>query len=114
MVTVVDPGGTPIPVYNRSGETIVQVSGGSPANPTPIPSFSGVTVAVTTHSASGDHYRLPSGAEVGDVAEICSADGVNQDVVAPAGETIRGQGSIALAPMGGSGRFRKFSSTQWG
>jgi hypothetical protein len=116
LVTVIDPAGTPVPFYNRSGVTIVEVSGTTGSPPAPIPAFSGWTVAITTRGAGGggwDAYELPSGAEVGDVVEVHSADGNLQDLYAPPGETIRGTSSIALAPMGGSGIFRKYSPTQW-
>lgn len=113
MTTVVDPGGTPIPVYNKSGTTIVTVVGSTSGSPTVIPTFSGWTVAVTT-SGSGDAYRLPATADIGDVVELHAADTNAQDLYAPSGETIRGQASIGLSSLGNSGIFRKFSSTQWG
>lgn len=113
MTTVIDPGGTPVPVYNRSGTTIVQLAGDHPSTPTVIPAISGWTVVITITGAGGDSYRLPAGAEIGDIVELHAADANAQDLFAPSGETIRGQSSIGLSSMGGSGLFRKFSATQW-
>jgi hypothetical protein len=133
MTTVVDPAGTPVPVYNRSGTTIVSVSGGLRSEGigdegTPIPRSSGYTVALAgmpdnTHNV----FKLPSGAEIGDVVELHAipATGVGQGVMLfpPNGESVNRQAAstgtndntvAGTSVTPDQGRvFRKVSSTNW-
>lgn len=113
MTTVVDPTGTPVPVYNRGGMTIVFLIGGDESPPTPIPHVSGHTVVVTTPGMDGNNYELPTNAEIGDVVEI-RGNGV--DVRAAVGESVRGAaggGGGGATGVGFGTTFRKISATEW-
>ncbi len=93
MTTVVDPVGTPTIIYNRSGTTIVSLTGGFSSVGVPpvgndgvdIPHFSQTTILLATadivHDGGGVNvsgynavFRLPS-AEIGDVVEAYLVDG---------------------------------------
>ena len=78
MTTVVDPSGTPSPVYNKSGTTVIEMAatGLNQAGAAPIVALSGHTVVLATPSAdengdhTGDGVALPSAAVIGDVVEV--------------------------------------------
>ena len=115
MTTVVDPAGTPQPVYNRSGTTVVPITanGTNQVAGTRIVAVSQFTVAVVTcPDVSNSAVVLPSGAEIGSVVEIYS-DHTGPSTVncfAETGDTIignRSQDGFALY-------YRKISATQWG
>ncbi len=78
MVTVIDPLGTPTPVYNRAGVTIITMSAGTAADPCisegapEIPHPTGHTIALvgTDTAHTQQPIVLPSDAEIGDVVEV--------------------------------------------
>ncbi len=106
MVSIIDPLGTPTPVYNRSGVTVVTVAAGPPVDPSvgnstdapEIPHLSGHTIAIVTtnpghlvDNRTQQPILLPSNAEVGDVVEVYQDGGPD------------GRFSLALyAPVGSS------------
>lgn len=111
MTTVVDPTGTPAPVYNKSGTTIVSVEAGhapppsGPPVPEPIPHQSERTISVVDLTNNEENaVELPSGADVGDVVEVYHSGETLLQVMAPSGETIDTT-SGAL--------FRKTDATTW-
>lgn len=112
MVTVVDPVGTPVPVYNRSGTTVVFLNGGPAMSPTPIPHVAGYTVAIATMSSGNDKVELPSGTEVGDIVEVYLGSANGGDVFAASGDgfTNIGGGNVSL---NAAVFFRKVTSTLW-
>lgn len=112
MTTVVDPGGTPVLVYNRSGTTIVEVVGGS--TPTPIPHVSCWTVALVTNTVGNDKVELPSNAEIGDVVEVYPiAGGPDGEVALPSGDSFFTYGGSSSLPPEAGVIFRKVTSTKW-
>jgi hypothetical protein len=138
MTTVVSPSSSPTPVYNRSGVTVVSVTAGAQSGEqpvgndgTPIPQYSGVTVALVTTANTAPNgssvVLLPSGAEIGDVVEVYlfSTTDPNQPVqinlFPPVGESVgilptsTGTNSSSNAPVqAGQGRiYRKVSSSNW-
>jgi len=137
MTTVIDPAGTPVPVYSRSGTTIVPLTAGlSPAETTSIaqvvgddgveiPSYSQTTVAVVTCSGSSGAYRvaavLPVAAEIGDVVEVYPTGSRDARVYPPVGEAIGSrpastgaefESGVGVALLSGTS-FRKVSASQW-
>ncbi len=125
MTTIIDPSGTPIPVYNRGGITIVEVTanGVTTGSATEVPAVSGHTVVlVTTTSSPTDQsaVRLPSGAEIGDVVELYH---VNNDahiiVFPPTGERLGFRTTDESFIMnagenpGAGAMFRKTKSDRW-
>lgn len=119
MTTVVDPAGSPDPVYNRSGTTIVNLtaSGDASAGPsgaTPIVSYSGVTIAlVTIPDGNNIGVVLPTNAEIGDVVEVNryqdNSSGSTVRVWTPSGVTI-----VQNTPLQVSiATYRKISATEW-
>ena len=121
MTTIVDPNGTPIPVYNRGGVTIqtITANGTTFGSGTQVVSPSGHAVVSVITSANPDTaFILPVGADIGDVVE-CYPERSTFDVshlprAFPAtGDTIL-QGSISSLqiPQFG-GFFRKITSTDW-
>lgn len=115
MVTVVDPGGTPAPVYNRSGVTIQGVSGAGTnfGGATPIVASSGHSIALVSTVTNDEGVILPDTAEIGDVAEVYRVtDTAAVRVYPPAGDTLYGGGASHL--LGSQGAiFRKTSATRW-
>jgi hypothetical protein len=111
MTTVVDPSGTSVPVYNRSGATITEMTAGttSPFSPAPIVRYTGLTIALVTAISSGDqtYITLPDDADVGDLVEVhcMSATGVN--VLVPTGGPL----DIVGVATNHSVVFRKISET---
>jgi hypothetical protein len=117
MVTVVDPNGTPAPVYTRSGTTIqdVTANGNGGGAPTPIVSVSGHSIVIAdAFNPSNEDVELPSGAEVGDLVEVYAKTN-SLRVWAAAGDAINGTaGSVTNVEASATGRmFRKVSSTVW-
>lgn len=115
MTTVIDPAGTPLPVFNRSGAAIVDVSpahGGAPAT---IPHYSSLTIVrvmPTGSPGSGAiQLDLPAGADVGDVVEIHLAQ-VSAFVNPPSGEGFFSGNSQEISPQGGR-PFRKIDAGVW-
>lgn len=112
MTTVVDPLGTPAPVYNRSGTAIVSVTANDTTPPS-IPRVSGWTVALVATGQDDRAVKLPSGADIGDVVEVYVATGTafQASVHPPSSETIHGSSTPADVS---SGRlFRKTGSSDW-
>jgi len=122
MTTIVDPLGTPVPVYNRSGVAIVSVSatGMSGSDGASIPTVSGHTIVLLSCNIgpiSNNIYAvLPSGTEIGDLLEVYSVD-ISQGIplIVPAsGETINSGHTDQISMNSGRGAlFRKTSSTNW-
>lgn len=121
MITVSDPNGTPIPIYNRDGVTIQTItgSGDSSMGATQVVAPSGYSVVIVITSDTPDRaFILPTTAEIGDVVE-CYPDPATYDsghlplAFPPSGETFRGgaQSSIQIAQFGGF--FRKIAATDW-
>jgi hypothetical protein len=120
MTTVVDPSGTPVPVYNRSGTTIVEVIAGSisPVNlQTPIPHHSGTTIVLVTSNATNNEtgVELPDGADAGDLVEIHSVSGgAGVTVYRSPDGTMHGATNAQKGIGDGTARvFRKVSATDW-
>ena len=116
MTTVVDPAGTPIPIFNRGGVTIVEVAtaGGSPPTTTPIPAASGHTIAIVDYTHAGGsrgRLELPSG-DIGDVVEVFNVGPDNVDVVAASGDSLLSGPSVDV-PNSQGRQFRKISAAQW-
>lgn len=82
-------------------------------SPTLIPHVSGHTIVVCTLSSGNDTLELPSGAEVGDIVEIYSADANGGNVVHPAGESVAGNGGGDTS-LNSPTLFRKLAPTLWG
>lgn len=117
MVTVVDPNGTPAPVYTRSGTTIQDVTANSTggSSPTPIVSVSGHSIVIAdAFNPSNEDVELPSSVEVGDLVEVYAKTN-SVRVWAAAGDTINGTaGSVTNVEVSAQGRlFRKISSNVW-
>lgn len=118
MATILDPGGTPSIVYNKSGTVVVEVTaaGAIIANAAPIPYYAGRTIALCTPLNASNYYVcLPTGAEIGDIVEVYStvvAGGQDLSVVAPSGETLDPGGPLSFHRPRGI-RCVKVSSTQW-
>lgn len=112
MVTIVDPLGTPTPYYNLSGTT-VQTLVVTDSTVT-LSNVSGWNVVLFSFSGSqGPNAVIPSGANVGDVFELCYSDGSNGAIfVTPSGgETINNHSSTLTF----SGRVlaKKLATSAW-
>ena len=119
MVTVVDPLGTPVPVYNRSGTAIVELPGGLVGAPTLIPTVSKETIVNVTYIDlvnDGRYFILPDDVDVGDVIEVYTSVGAAPQIFPPSGETFLdgGAGAISVSGAHNSIRFRRVTSTGWG
>lgn len=122
MTTVVNPGASPTVVYNRSGTTILTITGiGLTLIPFPIISERTVIQAFGDQTDSGNcALQLPVGADIGDSVEVYAqgvSGGYNPSitVTAGAGETIQSNpAQVASNDGGGSLLLRKLTSTNWG
>jgi len=142
MTTVVDPLGTPVPIYNRSGAAIISMVGGATSGSTvgsgvgddasPIARVSQATIVLVITSVVDSHHlvlvRLPDDADIGDVAEVYKdpTSGPSNPIVFPnVGEAIgtlpastgsNSEAGIQLpsgAALVGGIFFRKVSSILW-
>lgn len=112
MTTVVDPLGTPVIIYNRSGVAIVEIeAANSPVEV--VPRVCGHMVVLVTTTQSSSHVQLPSDAEIGDVVEVHLVNETHVKVFmdTPSGESIIFTGEVH---HGTGCLFRKLSSTLWG
>lgn len=122
MTTIIDPAGTPIPVYNRSGTTIIELvcPATTPQTVVSITSVSQTTVifaeAVIDPMEQPPAVELPTGAQIGDVVEIFvkNTTGGSEQVIVlpPAGQTLS-DAQVGVAKNFGK-YFRKLTSTAWG
>lgn len=116
MTTILDPGGSPSPIYNKDGTTIdaVACAGLNAAGSAAIVRYAQVTVVVATTSVNNRGLHLPTDAEIGDVVEVY------QDTQDPVAVVYPVTGSLILSfGSGGTGvgsgaSFRKVTSDTWG
>jgi hypothetical protein len=118
MTTIIDPHGTPEPVYTRSGTTIQTIAGNGTTlgAATPIIGLSGYSVVIVeaTSSPANQAVVLPDDAQIGDVVEVYSATGGAAAIVfPPTGETIGQPASLTLQPGGTGILLRKIAATAW-
>lgn len=122
MTTVVDPGGAPIPVYNRSGMTIdtITPTGVTQGTAAPIATYASHTVLVAFSAMGGGlAVLLPSAAEIGDVVEIHGQANQTFDVYPESGAAI--DNGSANTPVSGLPAgytpyhimLRKVTTTNW-
>lgn len=132
MTTVIDPAGTPTPVYNKSGKVIIAMNGsGSGSTSVPpvgntsaaIPHYAERTIVVGTTNNPSYGFLLPA-ADIGDevVVLLDPASTFGSVVFPQIGESIAGfptstgtnnaAGSGAAQPQQGA-TFIKVSSTSW-
>lgn len=120
MTTVVDPLGTPVPIFNRGGLAIIEVDavGDTPTSGPIIPAFCGHLIAVITSTENNYAVRLPTDAEVGDLIEVyldpSSAFGAAV-VWSQTGEGIgTSSGPSSMSIGSATGAFlRKVTDTLW-
>lgn len=118
MVTVIDPSGTPVPVYNRGGMTIAEMNA---SQSSPAPQISAVAshtiVVLTTLSNSVNLVQMPSGCDIGDLVEFYVRDETGAEGAAnlypAAGESILGQSGGGFSTAGDGTVLRKITATQW-
>ena len=133
MTTVVDPLGTPVPSYNKSGVTIQSVTAdgaGTNSASGSAPTLSSVSewnvVLITVPDSSNVDVILPSSSDIGDIFELHNISGADAVNVWPSGGMTIGQiplanagGHFPLAPEASPGQssygrfFRKVSSSYW-
>ena len=125
MTTVVDPNGTPVPIYNKSGTTIqnIAANGVTQGSGTSISTRSETTVVLVTSSTGGGGNTavvLPDDGDVGDVVEIY-ATGAFVDVFPASGHSI-GDNAADMqvqvkrtdgANLSGGRSFRRMTATTW-
>ncbi len=122
MTAVIDPGGTPVVIFNRSGTALVEVmaTGNSQGAAAEIPHFAGTTIVRVTPDGDPSTNRavkLPALAEIGDIVEVYPASALTPGpkVCAPSSvymnETLNGDVTFSL----GSGfvSFRKVEADRW-
>jgi hypothetical protein len=110
MTTVVNPNGTPAPVYNRSGITIETVAGAAQASPTLVNVEAGTTVILVT-SAGGSWVQIPAGLEIGSVIEVYKATYSDSATTQLSGGETFVQGNTGN--WAGTVIARKTSSSHW-
>lgn len=116
MTTVIDPLGTPVVVYNKSGSVIIPLaaSGTSALTGAPIPYVCGHQIVLVTTGVNQNAALLPQDAEVGDITEVVS---LNDDtrVFAGGSDYLNGSanGVVFIQNTRGGGRFIKTSANGW-
>ncbi len=121
MITVIDSSGTPTPLYNRSGTTIISLVAG-PSDPYPatwtpvyIPCHTETTIALVTTDVSNNqgYVILPFDAEFGSFLEVHCVGAEIEDVISilyRTGNTdAGGYSSVGFGPNR-SAVFRKTSA----
>lgn len=116
MTTIVDPAGTPAPVYRDPSTTVLEMDGAGPndaAHAAVIPMLTQYTVLIATVTSDGARsYKFSADTEIGDMIEIHNGDAGHNPLIFPAsGENIAGGNSITLGSA--CQVFRKTSSTDW-
>lgn len=124
MATIIDPLGTPVVVYNKSGTALIEVSanGFSPATATPIPYVCGHQIVMVTtlppdENGANHSVVLPVDAVIGDVVEVFQAvlgETPAPIVWVPDGESINltVNGSVLVTVANGI-RFIKTGASSW-
>lgn len=117
MTTVLDPSGTPIPIYNNSGTTISFISGNGTGqgSGTVIDTPSFVTVIVIACTGSNYAATLPAGVDIGSIVEAYATGDHAANVFPPSGSSIgaRPTNSEVVVSVDYGRRFRKVSATSW-
>lgn len=120
MTTVIDPAGTPVPVYNRSGKTIVSLSdsrdGTDPALMLVQHSERTFYEIAFTYPGGGSGTpiaELPNGADVGDEIYIHFTLSASMDVVPASGDTLRLGTSTPSNVSGSAIHCIKIASNAW-
>lgn len=114
MVAIIDPNGTPQPVYTRGGVTIQTViaTGTTFGGAAQIVAPSGYSVVIADCTDNTDTgVILPDDAQVGDVVEVYPVDYFAK-VYAPDGEGIAENDFVQVGDNEGV-RLRKVSATLW-
>jgi hypothetical protein len=114
-VTVVSPGSSPVPVYNRSGVTVdsLAATGTDKAGGASIVRYAGTTVVVVSTSTDNNAVVLPTDAETGDVVEVfTSGSPLSVFVFAGGSDAILGVSTYVIVSSGAS--FRKIADGSWG
>ena len=119
MTTVIDPNGTAIPVFNRSGTSIISLVGNQASTPTPINTVSEATIVLLSRgqNVGDENFILTGSVDVGDVIEAYGADGHIFQIYLPSGETLVNT-FVGPIPTGSgsnyqSVRLRRVDSTHW-
>lgn len=113
-MTVIDPAGTPVLVFNRDGVTIdvITAAGTNQATATPITRHCGWTVVLISASGSAG-VQLPGNAEIGDLVELHGTSGTGGFLVWPAvGDQIM-YGGANNADSGAHILYRYISANNW-
>lgn len=118
MTTVIDPAGTPVAVFNKSGTAVIDmtISTGDGQPDVAIPYFAGDTIVrvnatfISGNAAVGG-VVLPEDAQIGDHVQIASVGSASFNYIAPTGETI--DGSSSHFSLGGFIWLRKIDTTDW-
>lgn len=117
MTTVIDPAGTPVPVFNRSGKAIVDVAPAYGGASVAIPNACGHVIARVTPTGSPGsgvpQVDLPSSASIGDVVEVHPIAQTTVWVNAPSGELFLNGNALEFAPQSQGRAFRKIDVSLW-
>lgn len=95
MTTVVSPGSSPVPVYNKSGVTIDSITAAASPSPTQIARYAGTTVVLVDNGGdTNNQVQLPV-ADIGDVVELYAiAPSSGFHVAADSGSSFNLGGSL--------------------
>lgn len=116
MTTVLDPFGSPVVIFNKTGLSIFEVSanGNDGTNPAVISSVSSVMVVNIILNSGNTDVELPDNADIGDTIEMYS-DGGGARIYPASGDSIEGF-SPYYEHLGSKVKpvvMRRYSSTHW-
>ncbi len=121
MTAIIDPNGTPVPVYSKSGTTIqnITANGTTQGSGTVISAPSEWTVILATTSVGNDAIVLPDSTDIGNVVEVYANGSYDVNVFPASGHSIGDNGTNAAVYSAKStgyrgGRlFRRMTATTW-
>lgn len=120
MTTVVDPLGTPVPIFNRSGTAIVnlEAEGDSVFEGPIIPAVCGHVIAVVNCTENNFYVRLSNEFEIGSLVEIymdraSTFGGIGIGSISPDTFGTQNSPSTEICTASCGIMLRKISETGW-
>lgn len=117
MTTIVDPLGTPVPYYNKSGTAILNMAptGTTYSTAAAIPYVCGHQIILSSPVYPDLSLTLPVSSEVGDVVEVISITNDDTRVFAGGGDSLMGtvNGEVIVQSTTPGQRFVKVAPTAW-
>lgn len=117
MTTVIDPNGSPIPVFNKSGLAIISMDGGgtsqNPANAVEIEVVSEHTIVRLNNTSIAHAVKVSAGLDVGTLIEIFVLNTTSSYVTLQGSEVFLDGGNNHSIGGRSYYKLRKTGSLEW-